>query len=200
MPQHMCGVQRTAFRSWLSLFAPCGTWDLNSGQQAWCQAPLPADPSPWPGVCFVVRSRRHLVGIFTGLCQLLFWKTSSCLVSLILQCGTYFEMVPHSGDHSRALCYTFQIRVGMVFVAVPAPAYAVTSAILLLLLPHVQCVPTSQSLHLLPHLLLMFFLPIFSPSSQLHSGLRKGHFLKEPILRSSSKWLLTLPISSWSFC
>lgn len=112
--------------------------------------------------------------IFTGLCQLLFWKTSSCLVSLSLQWGTYFEVVPHSGDRSRVLCYTFQIRVGMVFVAVPAPAYAVTSAILLLLLPHVQCVPMSQSLRLLPHLLLMFFLPIFSPSSQCTQGSAKA--------------------------
>lgn len=55
-----------------SFFAPRGTWDLNSSQQAWCQAPLPADPSPGPGVCFVVRSRGYLVGLFSGLCQLLF--------------------------------------------------------------------------------------------------------------------------------
>lgn len=137
--------------------------------------------------------------IFTGLCQLLFWKTSSCLVSLSLQWGTYFEVVPHSGDRSRALCYTFQIRVGMVFVAVPAPAYAVTSAILLLLLPHVQCVPMSQSLRLLSPstsgVLPPNLQPIFTTALNC-----KGHFLKEPILRSSSKWLLTLPISSWSFC
>lgn len=30
------------------VFAPCEAWDLNSGHEAWQQAPLSADPSHWP--------------------------------------------------------------------------------------------------------------------------------------------------------
>lgn len=48
--ERVCHSTYVEFRGQLlgagSLFAPRGTWGLNSGQQAWCQAPLPADPSP----------------------------------------------------------------------------------------------------------------------------------------------------------
>lgn len=34
------GGQRTAFRSWFAAFVACGFQELNSGYQAWQQAPL----------------------------------------------------------------------------------------------------------------------------------------------------------------
>lgn len=47
MTQHRCGGQWTTCRSQSSP-SPCRSWGLNSGRQAWQQAPLPAKPSLQP--------------------------------------------------------------------------------------------------------------------------------------------------------
>lgn len=44
-PQHAGGDQRTTWRN--SLLSSCGSWELNSGQQAW-QVLLPAEPTHQP--------------------------------------------------------------------------------------------------------------------------------------------------------
>lgn len=47
VPQHSCGAQRTTWGCWVSL-STTWAWRLNSGQQAWPQAPLCTEPSCQP--------------------------------------------------------------------------------------------------------------------------------------------------------
>lgn len=47
VPQHSCGAQRTTWGCWVSL-STTWAWRLNSGQQAWPQAPLSPESSCQP--------------------------------------------------------------------------------------------------------------------------------------------------------